>query len=349
MLQEQSNRILCNLDSACEPKLLALVALNLNDWSSFQRWTAKVEVSGLPAATEQSYPGSEVLIKRMVDAEAVSPSSNVLVLTHSSGEQEALTHLQSIGVVACLASLDSGVSHWQLTDVGMKSLQTRLVLSQPKHALVARDVPPHEMLTWELLNVLLSSGWEMSVRARGRGAGPKPAPYRSGGAKVWWIRGGDQSVHREYLLALIVAAEAAQGSAESKEVPHFAKKSASGTGSTEAGLGGMPTSASFADHTSDLPPSNQSSQVPPATAAVANMALTHHQFPIQMMMLLLRLSHPLPFILLHILEGKKPPFHSLPDPPEGIFDVRDRQAVLGGVAFGLDIAHPLVVGLEVMK
>ena len=223
VLQHNSLIIHCNYDTASEPKLLGLLSLNMIDWSTFQRWVAKVEVAGLPHEIEQHHPASADMLKRILAAEAVPNSGNMLVLTPNDEEQQSLSHLQDCGMVTCHVAHDNGLSQWCLSSEGMQRLETRLILSSPQDALLVRDVPRPEMMTWELLKSLIDAGWELHIRNRGRGAGPKPPAYRLGADKIWWIRCGEQSVCREYLLALLLASEGPSEQMATREVPHFGK------------------------------------------------------------------------------------------------------------------------------
>ena len=59
------------------------------------------------------------------------------------------------------------------------------------------------------------------VRGQGRGAGPQPDPYVTGGPLVWWLRVGHETVCEHYLVALLMASECSPDTP--KRVPHLQK------------------------------------------------------------------------------------------------------------------------------
>ena len=211
----------CGFESVSEPNLLSLMSLNSMDWQTLTSWQSTLDVAGLPSDILAECPSAQPALDRLLAAGALPFSDEVLVCNCESAEEDTLKTLQSHELVKCVAG-PGGSSHWQVTTKGVQVLQTRLLLSKQTPALVVRDVPLQELFIWELLSLCSSQGWLLQIRGAGRGAGPKPAPYRSGGRKDLWVRLGDQSVSRSYLLALSLAV-APPPLAEPRVVPHFAK------------------------------------------------------------------------------------------------------------------------------
>ena len=105
---------------------------------------------------------------------------------------------------------------YDLTDIGSQSMICALRLGNPIVALSTReDKSVSEYTVWEMLLLLWKRDWEHQVVQSGS---TPPDPYKLGGPKLWFTKCSQNSICREYLLALLTVKD-------DGTVPHFGKSS----------------------------------------------------------------------------------------------------------------------------
>lgn len=132
---------------------------------------------------------------------------------YTSADRHFEIQEESVGGVVCqvlgarglveLAHLGSGLLGARLTLLGMQSISTSWLLSDPAPVCGPRALPLKECTTYELMRRLLDEGWEWRQlpSRRARKAEDALRCVKPGGAKIWCT--SSVNVSREYLMTLL--------------------------------------------------------------------------------------------------------------------------------------------------
>jgi hypothetical protein len=156
------------------------------------------------------------VMRKLVDSGAIGQHSYELRTEEAdfAAQTKALEFLVEHGIVERVFE-NATSAGWRFTAAGCKRIQLSLVLHSPCRALAVRDVDLREMTVYELMLTLEKRGWTGKVlqprrRRLKRDAIEVPQTYIASQAScelIWWVRSGDNAVHREYLLALALAGQ----------------------------------------------------------------------------------------------------------------------------------------------
>ena len=132
-----------------------------------------------------------------------------------------LQEMAAAGVVSCRHQLGQE-QEWSLTEAGCAAVRAGVTLTRPTAVMCPRNVPPAEMMLYELIKSLELEKWQCNMACtRKQVREARDAPYNinvEGSPRVWWIKATDEFRHlsRDYLILLLTA------NTHQEPIPHFA-------------------------------------------------------------------------------------------------------------------------------
>ncbi len=114
--------------------------------------------------------------------------------------------------------LQKAVGTYKLTEKGRAHVKLAMPIGQPERVIMSRDVAPQHMNAFELMQLLASGGWssrEVELTDVKKVRHNPISPKSPDG--IWFVRVGQRTVQRMYLLALATISE------HLRPVPHFAE------------------------------------------------------------------------------------------------------------------------------
>ena len=153
------------------------------------------------------------IVRRMMDCGAVDRQDGEdptptkwFVLTHASpdmfAERDVLRDLEEVGLVRCVHELGE-CSHWVLTFHGLVHVvaATQRIMN-PRPVFARRDVDKDQWSRYELIDYLFENGWSLCLSKRSARRAIRPPPYSLDQPKQYFLKRGQQSLSKAYLLAL---------------------------------------------------------------------------------------------------------------------------------------------------
>ncbi len=194
------------------PSLLTSSLATAEQLSQMRAW--KVEEEGLRYSFEVG-PGASL------DCTREAMQQTLRRLARCSPENPAILASDAVGAVAAAHELEGhglahrvGANSWALSVAGFETLSVWHELRDSRVALAPRQgLPMRDLAVVELLAIMQTDSWvpRVSVTRQRR-----PAPFRVGSEKLWWLKPGQERIDRLYLVALLTANE------HGREVKHFA-------------------------------------------------------------------------------------------------------------------------------
>jgi hypothetical protein len=153
------------------------------------------------------------IVRRMMDCGAVDRQDGEdptptkwFVLTHASpdmfAERDVLRDLEEVGLVRCVHELGE-CSHWVLTFHGLVHVvaATQRIMN-PRPVFARRDVDQDQWSRYELIDYLFENGWSLCLSKRSARRAIRPPPYSLDQPKQYFLKRGQQTLSKAYLLAL---------------------------------------------------------------------------------------------------------------------------------------------------